>query len=319
MINNQVSKFILNQERMSEFFNDHSQKIFGANKNIKIINIKRSHTFNIETYNILYSLNVDDKRINIRASYSTQADRGVNYQILSYLFNHGFNKGNILVARPYVFFPEYNIIFYENIPGQTFMYELNDNLDNLQDRMKIIAQAIKKIHALPIPSFALWPQIWDVNQSAISQYYPNLAMEIDKIQQNIFQELKKTKSKSLCHGDFQPNNLIFYKNNLYLIDFGSVCVSDKELDVASFVIQLKIMLKKFGNILNFEPLKENFLSEYGEFDIKKFNLYSILLSLRILDFFIVFPKAENNQERIPFGYQLVKENLERIGIKIDDA
>lgn len=317
-IQNNLSHLILDKNWVKNFLEKNSLQIFKKEAKINILSIERSYTFNIESYNILYSFEIDSKKQDLRVSFSNQVSKETNYKILQYLYKKGFNKGNILVSEPYIFFKDYNLLLYENIPGRTLMHELDKDLEYLAHVVNLSARALKKIHKIPLPSLKLWHQDWNLNIPVMTKYYPELAKKINIIQSNIFNKLNKTKSGVFCHGDFQPNNIIFYKNKLYILDFGSVCVLDRELDIASFVIQLMVMLKKFGDIANLEFLREKFLTEYGEHDKEKFNLYSVLLSLRILDFFIVFPDAENNRERIPFGYELVKENLEKIGVKIDN-
>ena len=309
--------FLLDKSWAESYF---SKRFVGA----KILGLKRSETFNTESFNVLYSLETNDGNKMIRLSASTQGERKPTYDILKYIFENDFEIGDVLVPRPIGFDPEINAFMYEDVSGHTFMFDLNRSINWLETKINQIAGGLKKFHDIPRPSSKIWghewgEHEWGINRTVMRSFYPRLADNVDNIKKSILAQLAENKKNNLCHGDFQPNNLIFSNEQLYILDFGLACRGDRELDVASFVVQLKIMLRKYGDVSNFPRLSDIFLRSYGEFDTRKVKLYSVLLSLRILDYFMVFPDSENNRERIPFGYELVKKNLANISVYVDET
>lgn len=318
-ITDKIANQFLDLDWAEKFLNQKRPEIFKGRKNIKLLNIKRSSNVNPNHYNILYILEVDRKKVSLRFSTSLIDDREPNFLTLKYLYNHGFSRGDILVSKPIAFLKEYNLMIYEDIDGNIFKNELYQDLSILEKRVKLAAVALKKIHAIPNVPFNIWNPDWAYNIEAISKFYPILAVEIGEIRRTIWARIMIDRVKCFCHGDYSPDNLIFKENKLYLIDFGSVSISDKEIDLASFTIKTKIILKKIGEMEKFPNLRKGFLDTYGVFEEEKYSLYSALFSIRVLDFFIAFPDYENNKKFIPFGYELVKDNLEKIGIRITNA
>ena len=282
-----------------------------------MISIQKADTLNPNSYNILYILQTNGHTTSLRCSASLINDKAPEYQSLKHVFINGFDQGIFRVAPPYGFFQEFNLMLYENIEGKVFMHELDDNLQKLINKVKLAGQAIRKIHNIPKPKFNIWNPDWYYDKAAIFRYYPGLADSLDKIKGIVWQRIEeKETQKVFCHGDYQPNNMIFHKREMYIMDFGSACILYKEIDIASFIIQLKSMLTRFGNISNFEILKEKFFEGYGEFDKEKFSLFSVLFSLRLLNTFIEYFYKDDDDKIIPSGYNLVKESLEASKIKI---
>lgn len=310
--------FLLDESWVGEFFTKNSEAIFGFVSKPNLLKLERSRTFNTESFNMLYILKVDEKEFRFRLSATTQADREPTYLAMKYLFDHGFDQGEVLVPRPIGYFKECNGYIYEDIPGQTVKHELDDTSELLKKKISLAAFGIKAYHSLPLPNFKLWDQDWGLTVESIEKIYPILGSKIMEIRDNLLAQLEKDHDYRFCHGDYKVDNLIFYQDKIYIFDFGSVCKGHKEFDIANFLIHLKIDLRKYGNPEQFDALKQEFIKIYADLNEENLNLYMALISFRILDYFIAFPTYKDNQAEIPFGYQLVKENLKEIGYEIEN-
>lgn len=306
--------FLLDKREAEKFLKEN----FFSNNLFEVISLKRSGTFDKKSYNILYNVKIDDKKEDIRLYLSVKHDVNKAYNVMHYLYRNGFDSGKSRVPKPYGFSKKYVAMVYKNIPGQTLMHELDKEKNRLIADMKLVGETLRKFHQLPIPTFEVKRSEYLPGFKISSKFYPGLEKKTVTLKKEIFNRLAKNKKKAFCHGDFQPNNVIVDNNSVYVIDFGSTDLNDKELDIASFVIQLQIMLKKFGNIEHFDELKKVFLSAYDDYDDEKLNLLASILSIGLLGFFTTLPEFENNQQHIPFVYQMVQEYLAKIGMAIVD-
>lgn len=316
--------FLLDKEQAQSFLMANVKDIFGIATSLEILELERAYTYNNRAYNVFYKIKIGDQVKDIRASASLDLPKEKEFKILSFIYNHGFDSGEILVPKPLAFFKDHNLFFYESLPGKTFIFDLK-NKDLLDTKIRFAAKALKKLHNLPKPDFELWNvdnflnykdfEGWD-----LFKFYPNLAKSLNEIVLPLKEKIYQQKSDDFCHGDYQPANLIFFDDKIFILDFGTVCLLDREYDIASFINQLEIMLKRYGDIAIFENLKKEFLTEYGDFNMEKFDLYTAMLHLRILVTFCVSQGKgrEENSQFIPEVYSKMKKSFDKIGIKVVD-
>lgn len=321
---NKSLNFLLNKNEAEDYFNQKSRELFGTAGEVTILDINRSETYNQSSYNILYKMLISGQMKEIRASASEQLSKKEKYRLLIYIYENGFDKGKFLVAKPLGYFEDYNIMIYENVSGEPFMRELDDRQEDLVLKVKRCAQTLKKIHTLQKPDVSLWNadeffEFKDLEKGALKIYYPKILDALDDIILQIKKRIDKRSLPVLCHGDFHPNNLIISEDQVYVLDFDLACFIDKEYDVANFVNQLRVMIKRYGDHKNFETLKKEFLFEYSQYDLEKYKHYEALVNLRILVTFCVSQGQEDNLEYIPFVYDQFQKNLKNIGINISDA
>ena len=315
--------FLLDKEKVEDFINQRSHDLFGSSDYVEVVEISRTATYNKSSYNVLYIIKVHGGIKEIRASASQQISKVANFQLLKFIYENGFDSGKFLIAKPLGYFEDFNVMFYENIQGKPLMVELTTSLDELVSKIKPCAQMLKKIHGLPKPEISLWEankffEFKDLERGALRNYYPQIATKLDDVLVSIKKKINSNKTSVFCHGDFQPSNLIINQDKIYVLDFDLVSLFDKEYDIANFISQLRVMTKRFGNFENFEILEKEFLSGYGPYDLEKYNYYEALVNLRILATFCVSQGRENNLEYMPFIYELLKENLNQIGIALID-
>ena len=80
---------------------------------------------------------------------------------------------------------------------------------------------------------------------------------------SLAKEIKKLHSFGIIHGDLTTSNIFFYKDKIYLIDFGLSKFSDKIEDKATDIHLLKECLNS-RHSLNYKKLWLNFIKEYNE-------------------------------------------------------
>lgn len=279
-------EFLLEKKWVNDFFNKNSEQVFGSKKNFELVRIDRAYAMSPQSYNILYQFRINEQLFSIRASSSTLASRNQTYKTLKFVYENGFSGNKITVPKPIFYFEDINLMLYQNVTGPVLLYELKNIYEKLEPKILLAAQALKKIHQLSKPGFNLSGPKWEFKIDRINRYL-HKEDKINEILINL-NELLKNISTNFCHGDYQPNNLIIGEGKITIIDFGSVCLAGKELDIASFICQLETMLQRENNLQIFENLKKIFLENYGNYDKKYFEAYSFYHSLQILDSLIAF-------------------------------
>ncbi|MGA2666871.1 MAG: phosphotransferase [Patescibacteria group bacterium] len=321
--------FLLDKNQAEKFFTQNSQKIFEKEGAVEILEIKRSETYNPDSFNIFYRLRVEGVEMAVRGSASIEASEETEFKALQWCYEHGLNSGNILAPKPLGYFEEYNLMFYENVSGNFLLESLGESFEELAIKVTFCAQALRKFHSLPKPNFHLWnaSALFHCNEYEkrhLERYFPKFGRKVNTVLEVIKSEVDQKTSASLCHGDFQPTNIIINQEKFYILDYGLTSFLDKEYDLVNFINQLRVMLKRFGRFENFEKLKETFLSNYGPSDPEKFQLYNLLSNIRILTTFSLtnLKMGGADQEYMDLVYQLIKkdiEPLEKIRLKINES
>lgn len=287
--------FLLSKEWVNDFFHKNYEKIFGFKKEFQITRIDRAYAMAPQSYNMLYQLQDDEQLYSIRASSSTLVSRSQTYRILKFVYENGFSGKEISVPKPIYYFEDINLMLYQNVTGEVLLYELKKTQEELAPKILLVAKALKKIHQLPKPDFNLDGPKWEFKIDRIDRYLH----EKDKIEKIIAKTNNALDGDSVvfCHGDYQPNNLIVGDGKITVIDFGSACLANKELDLASFICQIETMLLRSENLSIFENLKKIFFENYGNYDKNYFNDYSFYYCLQILDSLIAFFDNDPNPDK----------------------
>ena len=308
--------FLLNQVKAESFLNENSNKIFGDNYLIKIKKIKRDKTYNTEgSLNILYNLVVDDKKRSIRVSTSTFLNKEHDYNIMKFFHLNSFNQKPFFTPEPIAYLQNEKILFYENVQGKILADILNDEDTNLDKIFNQCAKLINKVHLLPLPNLPLFnPQYLfeDFKYELITKKIPqakNLNLVIKKIKDSLL----INKAKCFCHGDFNPNNLLILADSICLIDFGITTIFYKEIDLASFLVHLKLLLQKHPS--RFNKYRKIFLDAYGDFDKQKLYLLIALIESRLLEISIIF---EDTKYDTNFIFECLNDDLKSANIGLEN-
>lgn len=309
--------FLLQKDSAEEFLNQYSETIFGSPKTVQIIDFKRAYTYNSDSYNVFYHISVSGQERKIRVSTSRVIDKKPFYEVLSFFYQNGFNAGDILVAEPLTYITDKNILIYEHVEGTVLMEKLNSEIGALQKWIKQAAMALKKIHSLPKPDFETWDYkrffyFNSTERGALKKYYPDIEEILNQTITKITELIEKNKQAVVCHGDYQPANLLLAGDKMYILDLDLVSLLDQEYDVTVFVNQLFYMIKRFGNVENFDGLKAIFLENYGPVNSEKTTYYETLINLRTLATFCLSQGREENTEFMPLVYKNLQKNLEQL-------
>tara|TARA_B100000029_G_C17237724_1_gene837848 strand:- start:23 stop:607 length:585 start_codon:yes stop_codon:yes gene_type:complete len=142
-------------------------------------------------------------------------------------------------------------------------------LDNsiLKQRIKSENKILKKAKKYGINV----PEVYDIDSNSITMENLSgikLSELLDDIKNKdlitfLAKEIKKLHSFGIVHGDLTTSNIFFYKDKIYLIDFGLSKFSDKIEDKATDIHLLKECLNS-RHSLNYKKLWLNFIKEYHE-------------------------------------------------------
>jgi TP53 regulating kinase-like protein len=115
------------------------------------------------------------------------------------------------------------------------------------------------------------PEVYDIDSNSITMENLSgikLSELLDDIKnkaliKSLAKEIKKLHSFGIIHGDLTTSNIFFYKDKIYLIDFGLGKFSDKIEDKATDIHLLKECLNSRHSI-NYKKLWLTFIKEYNE-------------------------------------------------------
>ena len=115
------------------------------------------------------------------------------------------------------------------------------------------------------------PEVYDVDSYSITMENLSgikLSELLDDIKnkdliKSLAKEIKKLHSFGIIHGDLTTSNIFFYKDKIYLIDFGLGKFSDKIEDKATDIHLLKECLNS-RHSLNYKKLWLTFINEYND-------------------------------------------------------
>ena len=188
--------------------------------------------------------------------------------------------------------PNLPYLLYEFIPGKI---RRSKNQYSLKE-MRTITNLLKVINRSPIKIFNFLNKNQILNKKGIKKVL--LKLKVKNLPKSSIKKFINSSEKkgrfnkiklTLSHGDFSEANIVFFKNNVKIIDWEHVALRNPLYDLADFWInrwrypqEQKILLKKSCN----------FLKGKEGFD-KLFRIGVLEVSLRDL---ILFQNIKNNQE-----------------------
>ncbi|MDP2736347.1 MAG: aminoglycoside phosphotransferase family protein [bacterium] len=260
----------------------------------------------LETLPIYCTAHSDEPRLN-------------SFEALTFLWQNGFNQGNLAIPRPLFYSPDFNAFFYQGISGQNlYQYIRQKDVATVESVAVKAAAWFAKLHSLS--STAVEAKNFNPLNSLIETIIPGMAHAVAKVQAEapryfeicrqaykiINQEEKdffsSTERRWLIHGDAHPENVIIIdKDKIGVIDFTDICLADYARDLGTFVQQLEfMMLRKIEGQGQVEKIKQLFLNSYfkntkinlDESLNKRINNYYNWTALRTAIFFLLKDKAE---------------------------
>tara|TARA_Y100000741_G_scaffold353187_1_gene326043 strand:+ start:401 stop:1345 length:945 start_codon:yes stop_codon:yes gene_type:complete len=120
------------------------------------------------------------------------------------------------------------------------------------------------------------------------------------------------KNDTLVHRDFHISNLIYFKNNIAVIDSQDALIGNKAYDLASLIddVRLKTTNKFKNKILNYY-LKKFKKTESNKF-INDFEILSVLRNLKIIGIFMRLALRDNKKKykkMIPYAWQMINYRM----------
>jgi len=246
------------------------------------------------TYHVVFKYDVSfltkENKINklqiFCSAHSSEPRKNV-YDVLEFLWQHQFAKGNLTIPHPLFYSSEFNATFYRGVKGENLYYYIrNKDFKEIEELLPRAAAWFAKLHVL-----SPWDaKNFNVENSRLKTVFPGSEHIFNDIKMhypqylNFYQQaydlfiakeekfLGSSSKHWLIHGDAHPENVIkISKNRLALIDFTDVCLSDFARDLGTFTQQLEYMSnRKIGDSIYTEKLKTLFLNTY--FKIRKIEL-----------------------------------------------
>lgn len=242
-----------------------------------------------------------------------------SFEALTFLWQNGFNRGDLTIPRPLFYSPDFNAFFYQGVSGQNlYQYIRQKDLKTVESVVAKAAAWFAKLHHLS--ATAAKAKNFNPLNSLIETIIPGMAHAVTKVKEEqpryfeicrqaykiINREEKdffsSTRQRWLIHGDAHPENVIIIdKNKIGIIDFTDICLADYARDLGTFLQQLEfMMLRKIGDQPQAEKIKRLFLNSYfknakitldGNLQ-KRINNYYNWTALRTAIFFLLKDKAE---------------------------
>lgn len=235
-----------------------------------------------------------------------------SFEALSFLWQAGFDQGDLVIPHPLFFSDYFNGFFYRGVPGRNlYHYISHKDYQTIEDVIPKAAAWFAKLHNTPIAGAKNFNQENSRIETVIpglpkilrkvNQVYPRYFEPCKKIYEIINQREKDyfANNNKLCliHGDAHPENVIkMSEDKIALIDFTDMCLADFARDVGSFLQQLDFMgSKKINDPAYLEKIKKLFLDNYLLYSkIKldgyleeRINTYYNWTALRTATFFIL--------------------------------
>ena len=131
------------------------------------------------------------------------------------------------------------------------------------------------------------------------------------------------KNNTFVHRDFHVSNLIYFKNNIALIDSQDALIGNKAYDLASLIddVRIKTSNKLKNQILNdyLKTIKENEIKKF----VNDFEILSVLRNLKIIGIFMRLAVRDNKKKytkMIPYAWKMInyriKNNKEFKNLKL---
>ena len=162
---------------------------------------------------------------------------------------------------------------------------------------------------------------WYVTKKLNTFKVRNFKKKYKKEIKNLLLKLK-FKNDTFVHRDFHISNLIYFKNNIAVIDGQDALFGNKAYDLASLIddVRLKTSNKFKNKVLNFylKKIQKNKTKKF----INDFEILSVVRNLKIIGIFMRLATRDNKKKykkMIPYAWQMInyrmKKNIEFKNLK----
>ncbi len=153
---------------------------------------------------------------------------------------------------------------------------------------------------------------WYAPRKLYSFKMRNFEKKYKKEVKNLLSKLK-FKNDTFVHRDFHISNLIYFKNNIAVIDSQDALIGNKAYDLASLVddVRLKTSNKFKKKILNYYLKK--FKKDKKKKFINDFEILSVARNLKIIGIFMRLAERDNKKKykkMIPYAWQMINYRMQ---------
>ncbi|MDO8668269.1 MAG: phosphotransferase [bacterium] len=302
---------------------------FKAIKEIKILPVKKNvweTTYHVVIEFATTFLNHGGEAVElpIYCTAHSSEPRKNSFEALQFLWQIGFDQGDLVIPHPLFFSDYFNGYFYRGVKGQTLYYYLGKkNYEVIEDVVAKTGAWFAKLHSTPtsgVKNFnpensrieTVIPGLKNVLEK-INRVYPSYYEPCKKIYEIIDQKEKtyfaNNEKRYLIHGDAHAKNIIkMSEDKIAVIDFTDMCLADYTRDLGSFLQQLNFMGSEKINSPSFvEKIKTIFFDSYllhskikiDDYAKARIDNYYNWTALRTATFFMLRDQPEPERAREP--------------------
>ena len=243
------------------------------------------------------------------------------------LLNHNY-KNNLIEVEDFGDNTLFKILENKKINKETIFKKILKTLIKLQSikdkhviNFKNQKYKVKEYNSKILFNEAYLFSQWYAPRKLNSYKMRNFEKKYKKEIKNLLLKLK-FKNDTFVHRDFHVSNLIYFKNNIAVIDSQDALIGNKAYDLASLVddVRLKTSNKFKKKVLSY------FLKKFKKDKTKKFindfEILSVLRNLKIIGIFMRLAARDNKKKykkMIPYAWQMInyrmKNNIEFKNLK----
>ena len=157
--------------------------------------------------------------------------------------------------------------------------------------------------------FCEWYAPTKLNRFKNKNFKKNYQKEVKKILLNL-----NLKNDTFVHRDFHVSNLMFFKNNIAIIDTQDALIGNKAYDLASLIDDVRFKTtNRFKN-----KILKYYLKNYKKKNLKKFindfEILSILRNLKIIGIFMRLALRDNKKryrKLIPYAWEMINHRMKQ--------
>ena len=183
----------------------------------------------------------------------------------------------------------------------------NKHVINFKNQKYKVKEYDNKILSNEANLFCEWYAPRKLNAYKIKDFKKKYKKEI----RNILLKLK-FKNDTFVHRDFHISNLIYFKNNIAVIDSQDALIGNKSYDLASLIddVRLKTSNKLKNKVLNYylQKLDKDKIKNF----INDFEILSVLRNLKIIGIFMRLAVRDNKKKykkMIPYAWQMINYRM----------
>ena len=302
---------MLNFKELKEIKGDASFRKFYRNKknNSILVHAKKEKLKNLLIYDAINKILIKNKILAPR------------------LLSHNY-KDHLIEVEDFGDNTLFNILKKKKINKETIFKKILKTLIKLQSikdkhivNFKNQKYKVKEYNSKILSNEAYLFSQWYASRKLNSYKMRNFEKKYKKEIKNLLLKLK-FKNDTFVHRDFHISNLIYFKNNIAVIDSQDALIGNKAYDLASLVddVRLRTSNKFKKKVLSY------FLKKFKKDKTKKFindfEILSVARNLKIIGIFMRLAERDNKKKykkMIPYAWQMInyrmKNNIEFKNLK----